>query len=102
MFIERLTNEHLCEFFGTSKVYLSLNNYVYGNEEKYLYVSYEYEGHYDTESKNERMYDFEGSTCSSETKWRKFLYKIFGEEYLIEYKKWLEKQMEFKIKAILE
>ena len=96
MFIERLTKEHLCEFFHKARISFYMSK-SYGGEE-YLYVSY------DTESMtvNNRMYDFEGSTVSSENKWREFLYSIFGQEYKDAYKAYLLSEMEEKLSYLKE
>lgn len=65
-------------------------------DEDYLYVSVDG----DSMSVNYRLYDFEGSTVANETKWRRFLYEIFGETYKQEYEKFLKSEMEDKLSCL--
>ena len=99
MFVEKLTKEQLCKFFAEEKYDLSylqknLTNFMsHGyNGEEYLYVSISGE----SMSVNNRLYDFEGSTVD-ETRWRRFLYEIYGEEYKNEYEKYLKEDMSLKL-----
>lgn len=91
MFVDRLTKEQLSEFFEKKNL-TSFMSRGYDGEE-FLYVSVDG----DSMSVNYRLYDFEGSTVSSETKWRRFLYKLFGEEYKQKYEEYLKEDMSLKL-----
>ena len=96
MFIENFTKQQLCGFFKTNYLSYFISSSVY--DEDYLYVSVDG----NSMSINYRLYDFEGSTVSSEDKWRKFLYKIFGETYKQEYENYLKSEMEYKLSCLDE
>lgn len=90
MFIEQLTIEQLCEFFKPKCGSLHSHMCVESRTKKeHLYVS--------IDNNNYRLYDFEGSTVSKENEWRNFLYNIFGEEYKVEYEKYLQAQTTLKL-----
>ena len=90
MFVEKLTNEQLCNFFDKKYVSFHIDTY---SKTPYLYVSYNNE----SMVINNRMYDFEGSTVSNETEWRNYLYSIFGEEYKNSYAEYLQKSIDEKL-----
>ena len=92
MFIEKLRKEQLCEFFNTNNLAYFISKNMC-EEENYLYVSIDWH----SLGVNYRLYDFEGSTISNENEWRKFLYKIYGEEYRQEYEKYLQRIIENKL-----
>lgn len=85
MFIEKLTNEQICSFLNVP----SCSSFMYDDD--CLYVSYE-----DDDVVNLRFYDFEG-----DIRWLKFLYSLFGDDYLKEYTLWLEEIKEEKLKDLL-
>lgn len=97
MFIERLTKEQLCSFFKTKDLSYFVSSGLY-EEEAYLYVSIDG----DSMSRNYRLYDFEGSTVSRQSEWRKFLYGIFGDEYKRKYKKYLYREAADKLACLDE
>lgn len=92
MFVERLTKSQLCNFFNKENFCFFLDKSI-SEEDYHLYVSIDGE----SMSLNYRLYDFEGSKIPSETKWRRFLFETFGNEYKEAYKEYLQKQMESKL-----
>lgn len=96
MFVEKLTKEQLCDFFKTKHLSHFMSSSVYG--EDYLYVSVDG----DSMSVNYRLYDFEGSTVENESKWRNFLYSIFGEEYKAAYTEYLQEMMKEKLLGLIK
>ena len=99
MFVERLKEENLKFFFGDVYDLYFFIEKESRYDEKHLYCSYETKNEYTV---NNRLYDFEGSTVSSETAWRRFMYSLFGEEYKQAYEKYLEEQKEMKLNELGE
>lgn len=94
MFISRLTQKQIDEFFGKPTSFFINKKPLAGDV--YLYVSF------DTGSMmlNNRMYDFEGSTNGNEEAWRRYLYSIFGDEYYQAYAAYLDAQKADKLEAL--
>ena len=97
MFIEKLTVDDLKKFFNTQYVSCFMSKDIYGEE--YLYASTSLDE--DAMTVNRRLYDFEGSTVANETKWRRFLYTKFGNEYIEEYKKYLDNKSKDKLMKLV-
>lgn len=105
MFVERLTKEQIIDFFRTEGYVITnrnvtcfVQNELYHPENKYLYVCLD--GDHFSIPINNRMYDFEGSTITNESKWRNFLYSIFEKEYKIAYKEYLQEEMDKKLSSL--
>lgn len=97
MFVQRLTKEQLCQFFETNSINMHVSKCM-DEDEEHLYASYCPR----SMNVNMRLYDFEGSTVTSETKWKKFLYGIFGQEYLNAYSQWLDVRKRYMLNSLIE
>lgn len=98
MFIQRLQRNDIAQFLNERYTYDKFSmimEYKYTND-PFIYVLVTMKD----KKIDGRLYDFENLFFAGD--WQKFLYNKFGTEYLFEYKKYLERKNELKIKNLIK